>query len=140
MLPLNPMILSICWWCFCQALERNTFGSITPKYSEVSPEEQAQRACQSPQNIVFSRRDVATLTEPISGVPKVSRPRRHWAETPVRWGGPQRDHSSSDEEMELLEKERLRNEQDDTEAKRRGGKQDNSSHRCLWSYIYCLKK
>ncbi|XP_017209453.1 centrosome and spindle pole-associated protein 1 isoform X1 [Danio rerio] len=111
-----------------QALERNGFGSVTPKYPEVSPEERAQRASQSPQNIVFSRRDVATLTEPISGVPKVSRPRRHWEETPVRWGGPHRDHSSSDEEMELLEKERLRNEQENSEANRRGGKHNNSSH------------
>ncbi|XP_067290693.1 centrosome and spindle pole-associated protein 1 isoform X2 [Pseudorasbora parva] len=109
-----------------QALERDRFGSITPKYTVGSPEEQAQSGSQGPENIVFSRRDVATLTEPISGVPKVSRPRRHWAETPDRWVGPHRDHTSSDEEMELLEKERLRNVQEDTGANRRGGK--HSSH------------
>lgn len=90
-----------------------------------------QRGSQGPENITFSRRDVATLTEPISGVPKVSRPRRHWAETPDRWGGPYRDHTSSDEEIELPEKERHRNVQEDTGATRRGGKHDNSSHRCI---------
>ncbi|XP_067234319.1 centrosome and spindle pole-associated protein 1 isoform X2 [Chanodichthys erythropterus] len=109
-----------------QALDR--FGSITPKYPAGSPEVQVQRGSQGPENITFSRRDVATLTEPISGVPKVSRPRRHWAETPDRWGGPYRDHTSSDEEIELPEKERLRNVQEDTGAIRRGGKHDNSSH------------
>lgn len=109
-----------------QALERDRFGSITPKYPVGSPEVQAQRGSQGQENIVFSRRDVATLTEPISGVPKESRPRRQWVETPDRWVGPHRDHTSSDEEIELLEKERLRNVQEDTGATRRGGK--HSSH------------
>ncbi|XP_050954414.1 centrosome and spindle pole-associated protein 1 isoform X2 [Labeo rohita] len=111
-----------------QALERDRFGSITPKYPAGSLEVQAQRASQSPENTVFSKRDVATLTEPISGVPKVSRPRRHWVEMPDRWGGPHREHSSSDEELELLEKERHRNVQEDTGKTQRGGKHDNSSH------------
>ncbi|CAM4722226.1 unnamed protein product [Leuciscus chuanchicus] len=106
-----------------QALERDGFGSITPKYPAGSPEVQAQRGIQGPENIVFSRRDVATLTEPTSGVPKVSRPRRQWAETPDR---SHRDQISSDEEIELLEKERLRNIQEDIGANRRGGK--HSSH------------
>ncbi|CAM4722294.1 unnamed protein product [Leuciscus chuanchicus] len=105
------------------ALERDGFGSITPKYPAGSPEVQAQRGIQGPENIVFSRRDVATLTEPTSGVPKVSRPRRQWAETPDR---SHRDQISSDEEIELLEKERLRNIQEDIGANRRGGK--HSSH------------
>ncbi|XP_077100681.1 centrosome and spindle pole-associated protein 1 isoform X2 [Siphateles boraxobius] len=109
-----------------QALERDGFGSITPKYPAGSPEERVQRGIQAPENIVFSRRDVATLTEPTSGVPKVSRARRQWDETPDRWEGPHRDHTSSDEEIELLEKERLRNIQEDTGANRRGGK--HSSH------------
>lgn len=109
-----------------QALERDHFGSITPKYPAGSPEVRAQRGIQGPENIAFSRRDVATLTEPTSGVPKVSRPRRQWVETPDRWEGPHRDHTSSDEEMELLEKERLRNIQEDTGANRRRGK--HSSH------------
>uniref|UniRef100_A0A673GUW7 Centrosome and spindle pole associated protein 1a n=2 Tax=Sinocyclocheilus rhinocerous TaxID=307959 RepID=A0A673GUW7_9TELE len=111
-----------------QALERDRFGSITPKYPVGSLEVQAQKASQSPENTVFSKRDVATLTEPISGVPKVSRPRRRWGETPDRWGGPHRDHTSSDEEIELLEKERHKNVQEDTGKTRRGGKYDNSSH------------
>ncbi|XP_016350800.1 centrosome and spindle pole-associated protein 1 isoform X1 [Sinocyclocheilus anshuiensis] len=98
-----------------QALERDRFGSITPKYPTGSLEVQAQRASQSLENIVFSKRDVATVTEPISGVPD-------------RWGGPHRDHTSSDEEIELLEKERHRNVQEDTGKTRRGGKHDNSSH------------
>lgn len=119
----------MCSSCFCQALDR--FGSITPKYPAGSPEIQVQRGSQGPENIAFSRRDVATLTEPISGVPKVSRPRRQWAETPDRWGGPYRDHTSSDEEIELPEKERLRNVQEDIGATRRGGKHDNNSHRCI---------
>ncbi|CAM4722118.1 unnamed protein product [Leuciscus chuanchicus] len=112
-----------------QALERDGFGSITPKYPAGSPEVQAQRGIQGPENIVFSRRNVATLTEPTSGVPKVSRPRRQWAETPDRWEGPHRDQISSDEEIELLEKERLRNIQEDIGANRRGGK--HSSHRII---------
>ncbi|XP_016140961.1 centrosome and spindle pole-associated protein 1-like isoform X1 [Sinocyclocheilus grahami] len=111
-----------------QALERDRFGSITPKYPVGSLEVQAQKASQSPENTVFSKRDVATLTEPISGVPKLSRPRRRWGETPDRWGGPNRDHTSSDEEIELLEKERHKNVQEDTGKTRRGGKYDNSSH------------
>uniref|UniRef100_A0A672QNC7 Centrosome and spindle pole associated protein 1a n=1 Tax=Sinocyclocheilus grahami TaxID=75366 RepID=A0A672QNC7_SINGR len=98
-----------------QALERDRFGSITPKYPTGSLEVQAQRASQSLENIAFSKRDVATVTEPISGVPD-------------RWGGPHRDHTSSDEEIELLEKERHRNVQEDTGKTRRGGKHDNSSH------------
>ncbi|KAK7118295.1 hypothetical protein R3I94_021956 [Phoxinus phoxinus] len=109
-----------------QAQERDHFGSITPKYPAGSPEVRVHRAIQGPENIVFSRRDVATLTEPTSGVPKVSRPQRQWVETPDRWEGPHRDHTSSDEEIELLEKERLRNIQDDTGTNRRGGK--HSSH------------
>ncbi|XP_073686660.1 centrosome and spindle pole-associated protein 1 [Garra rufa] len=111
-----------------QALERERFGSITPKYPAGSLEVQAQRASHSPENTVFSKRDVATLTEPVSGVPKVSRPLRHWVETPVRWGGPHQEHTSSDEELELLEKERHRIVQEDTGKTRRGGKHDNSSH------------
>ncbi|KAG1954000.1 centrosome and spindle pole-associated protein [Pimephales promelas] len=109
-----------------QALERDGFGSITPKYPAGSPEVRVQRGIQVPEDIVFSRRDVATLTEPTSGVPKVSRPRRQWVDTPDRWEGPHRDHTSSDEEIELLEKERLRNIQKNTDANRRGGK--DSSH------------
>ncbi|XP_042607883.1 centrosome and spindle pole associated protein 1-like isoform X2 [Cyprinus carpio] len=112
-----------------QALERDRFGSITPKYPAGSLEVQTQKSSQNPENTVFSKRDVATLTEPISGVAKVSRPRRHWGETPDRWGGPHRDHTSSDEEIELLEKERHTNVQEDTGKTRRGGKYDNSSHR-----------
>ncbi|XP_043081843.1 centrosome and spindle pole-associated protein 1 isoform X3 [Puntigrus tetrazona] len=111
-----------------QALERDRFGSATPKYPAGSLEVQAQRASQSPENTVFSKRDVATLTEPISGVPKTSRPRRHWVETPDRWGGPRQDHTSSDEEIELLEKERHKNVQEDTSKTKRGRKYDNSSH------------
>lgn len=122
--------------CFCQALERDGFGSITPKYSVGSPEVQAQRGIQGTENIVFSRRDVATLTEPTSEVPKVSRPRRQWVKTPDRWEGTHRDHTSSDEEIELLEKERLRNIQEDTGANRRGGK--NSSHRCIFHFLFIL--
>uniref|UniRef100_A0A9J8BUZ3 Centrosome and spindle pole associated protein 1 n=1 Tax=Cyprinus carpio carpio TaxID=630221 RepID=A0A9J8BUZ3_CYPCA len=111
-----------------KALERDRFGSITPKYPAGSLEVQTQKSSQNPENTVFSKRDVATLTEPISGVAKVSRPRRHWGETPDRWGGPHRDHTSSDEEIELLEKERHTNVQEDTGKTRRGGKYDNSSH------------
>lgn len=96
-----------------------------------------QRGVQATENIVFSRRDVATLTEPTSGVPKVSRPRRQWVKTPDRWEGPHRDHTSSDEEIELFEKERLRNIQEDTGANRRGGK--HSSHRCILQVLsFCL--
>ncbi len=65
------------------------------------------------------------------GVPKVSRPRRRWVETPDRWGGPHRDQTSSDEEIELPEKERHKHVQEDTDKTRRGGKYDNSSHRCI---------
>ncbi|XDV47386.1 hypothetical protein PO909_017036 [Leuciscus waleckii] len=109
-----------------QALERDGFGSITPKYPAGSPEVQAQRGIQGPENIVFSRRNVATLTEPTS-------------ETPDRWEGPHRDQISSDEEIELLEKERLRNIQEDIGANRRGGK--HSSHRCILQVLsstFCL--
>uniref|UniRef100_A0A8C1W5J1 Uncharacterized protein n=1 Tax=Cyprinus carpio TaxID=7962 RepID=A0A8C1W5J1_CYPCA len=98
-----------------QALERDRFGSISPKYPAGSLEVQAQRASQSLENIVFSKRDVATVTEPISRVPD-------------RWGGPHRDHTSSDEEMDLIEKERHRNVQEETGKTRRGGKHNNRSH------------
>ncbi|XP_052397926.1 centrosome and spindle pole-associated protein 1 isoform X2 [Carassius gibelio] len=98
-----------------QALERDRFGSISPKYAPGSLEVQAQRASQSLENIVFSKRDVATVTEPFSGAPD-------------RWGGPYHDRTSSDEEMELLGKERHRNVQEDTGKTRRGGKHNNSSH------------
>ncbi|KAL1248715.1 hypothetical protein QQF64_022033, partial [Cirrhinus molitorella] len=111
-----------------QALERDRFGSISPKHPAGSLEVPAQRASQNPENTVFSKRDVATLTESVSGVPKVSRPRRHWVETPDRWGGPHQEHTSSDEELELLEKERHRNVQEDTGKTRRGGKHNNSFH------------
>ncbi|XP_051538800.1 centrosome and spindle pole-associated protein 1-like isoform X2 [Myxocyprinus asiaticus] len=119
-----------------QALERDHFGSITPKYPSGFPEVQAQGSSLSPKNVTSVRRDAATLTEPISKVHKVSRPRRLWAESPDHWGGPHgyyRDHTSSEEEqegIELLEKERLRNiqEERDTDAKREG-KLDNRTHR-----------
>ncbi|XP_059390706.1 centrosome and spindle pole-associated protein 1-like isoform X2 [Carassius carassius] len=97
-----------------QALERDRFGSISPKCATGSLEVQAQRASQSLENIVFSKRE-GTVTEPFSGVPD-------------HRGGPYRDHTSSDEEMELLEKERHRNLQEDTGRTRRGGKHNKSSH------------
>lgn len=71
---------------------------------------------------MFSKRDVATVTEPISRVPD-------------RWGGPHRDHTSSDEEMDLIEKERHRNVQEETGKTRRGGKHNNRSHRCIFHVL-----
>ncbi|XP_051970634.1 centrosome and spindle pole-associated protein 1-like isoform X2 [Xyrauchen texanus] len=115
------------------ALEGDRFGSITPKYPAGSLE--VQGSSLNPDNVASLRRDAATLTEPISRVQKKSRPRRLWVESPDHWGGPRshyRDHTSSEEEqevMELLEKERLRHiqEERDTDAKREG-KHGNRIH------------
>ncbi|XP_051970000.1 centrosome and spindle pole associated protein 1-like isoform X2 [Xyrauchen texanus] len=118
-----------------KALERDNFGSVTTKYPSGFPEVQAQGNSLSPKNVASVRRDAASLKGPISKVHKVSRPRRLLAESPDRWGGPQGyyiDHTSSEEEqegIELLEKERLRNiqEERDTHAKREG-KLDKRTH------------
>ncbi|XP_051543103.1 LOW QUALITY PROTEIN: centrosome and spindle pole-associated protein 1-like [Myxocyprinus asiaticus] len=116
-----------------QALERDRFGSIPPKYPTGSPE--VQGSSLNPEKVASLRRDATTLTEPISRVQKVSRPRRLWVESPDHWGGPHghyRDHTSSEEEqevIELLEKERLRHiqEERDMDAKREG-KLGNRTH------------
>ncbi|XP_057179230.1 centrosome and spindle pole-associated protein 1 isoform X2 [Triplophysa rosa] len=113
------------------ALERECFGSVTPKHT-FSPEVQAQRGSLSPEYVASLRRDVATITEP---VPEGhTRPRRHWLEMTDSLGRPHehyRDHTSSEEEqveLELVEKERMRNVHEDTDVARRDGKPDNRSH------------
>lgn len=138
----TPMFLfTFKLWCIClcfsQALERDCFGSITPKHI-VSPEVQAQRGSLSPEYISPLRRDVATITEPVSEVHTSSRPRRHWSETADRLGRPHehyRDHTSSEEEqaeLELVEREKMRNIHEDPYVARREGKPDNRSHRYLF--------
>ncbi|XP_055038709.2 centrosome and spindle pole associated protein 1 isoform X3 [Misgurnus anguillicaudatus] len=103
-----------------QALERDCFGSVTPKYT-VSPEVQAQREGLSPEIVTSLKKDAATITESASGVLQRSRPRRRWLETVDRLG----HHSSSEEEQVEVE---LRNIQEDTGVARRDGKPHNGSH------------
>lgn len=135
--------------CFSQALERDCYGSVTPKHT-FSPEVQAQRESLSPEYVPSLRRDVATITQPVSEVHARSRPRRHWSEMTDSLGRPQehyRDHTSSEEEqveqveLELVEKERKRNIHEETDLARRDGKPDNRLHRCLLQFMldvnYC---
>ncbi|KAA0704773.1 Centrosome and spindle pole associated protein 1 [Triplophysa tibetana] len=116
-----------------KALERDCYGSVTPKHT-FSPEEQAQRGSPSPEHVASLRRDVATITQPVSEVHARSRPRRHWLEMTESLGRPQehyRDHTSSEEEqveLKLVEKERMRNIHEETDVARRNGKPDNRSH------------
>ncbi|XP_056593813.1 centrosome and spindle pole associated protein 1 isoform X2 [Triplophysa dalaica] len=115
------------------ALERDRYGSATPKHT-FSPEVQAQRGSLSPEYVPSLRRDVATITQPVSEVHARSRPRRHWSEMTDSLGRPKehyRDHTSSEEEqveLELVEKERMRNINEETDVARRDGKPDNRLH------------
>lgn len=118
--------------------DRDAFGSTTPSHTVFSPELRGQKSSPSPDRLLFSRRDVGTVTEPAAKVaPRPSR--RHWQETPDRWDRRLRRYYSSEEELnseeekevELLNKRRTRIRQEPLQGGRRERKLHQTPNRCL---------
>ncbi|XP_036414474.1 centrosome and spindle pole-associated protein 1 isoform X2 [Colossoma macropomum] len=120
-----------------QAPGRDLFGSTATRHTLLSPELRGQKSSPSPERLLFSRRDVGTVTEPaVRAAPRP--PRKHWEETVERWDRrPRRRYSTEEEldseeeqeELELLQKSKPRNRQEPAQPGRRERRLHHTANR-----------
>uniref|UniRef100_A0A3B4CQ59 Centrosome and spindle pole-associated protein 1 C-terminal domain-containing protein n=1 Tax=Pygocentrus nattereri TaxID=42514 RepID=A0A3B4CQ59_PYGNA len=120
-----------------QAPSRDLFGSTAARHTLLSPEFQEQKSSPSPERLLFSRRDVGTVTEPaVRALPRP--PRKHREETVERWDRrPRRrysieeelDSEEEQEELELLQKSKPRNRQEPVQPGRRERRLHHTANR-----------
>ncbi|KAL7840815.1 hypothetical protein AOLI_G00261380 [Acnodon oligacanthus] len=120
-----------------QAPIRDPFGSTAARHRLLSPELQGQKSSPSPERLLFSRRDVGTVTEPAVRA-ALRPPRKHWEETVERWDRrPRRrysieeelDSEEEQEELELLQKSKPRNRQEPAQPGRRERRLHHTANR-----------
>ncbi|KAL6462873.1 hypothetical protein MHYP_G00292950 [Metynnis hypsauchen] len=120
-----------------QTPSRDLFGSTAARHTLLSPELQGQKSSPSPERLLFSRRDVGTVTEPaVRAAPRP--PRKHWEETVERWDRRPRhrysieeelDSEEEQEELELLQKSKPRNRQEPAQPGRRERRLHHTANR-----------
>ncbi|XP_066534202.1 centrosome and spindle pole-associated protein 1 isoform X2 [Hoplias malabaricus] len=112
---------------------RDPFGSATPSHTLHSPDPRGQRNSPSPERLLFSKRDVGTVTDPaVRSVPRPSQ--RRWEETLERklkhcTSEEELNSEEEQEELELLQKKRVRNRQVPGHAARRERRIQHSVNR-----------
>ncbi|KAI4896162.1 hypothetical protein NFI96_032379 [Prochilodus magdalenae] len=113
------------------------FRTTIPRHTLPSPELRGRKSSPSPERLLFSRRDVGTVTEQANRAP-LRPPRRRWEETSeLRDRRPGRHYSTEEEldseeeqeELELLQTRKTRNRQEPAQAVRRERRPHHTANR-----------